>query len=253
MIDPRIHGAPCWVDLSTPDLAGATEFYRDVLGWAVTRTTTPMGTYAIGTAGDLEVAGMMEPGPEDAGMPSLWTVFFTVDDVDDSAAAVTAAGGRVVEPPFDIPDARIAVVTDPVGAMFGMMHGPQPEGGYLDEGPGSVRWVELLSRDPQAVESFYTAVFGWKSETPRPEAPGYTIFHLADEEVAGMMRMPATVPAEAPSYWAAYFAVEDCERTVSRSVELGGCVVVPPTEVGHGRFAVLDDPAGATFSVLEDR
>jgi predicted enzyme related to lactoylglutathione lyase len=66
-----------------------------------------------------------------------------------------------------------------------------------------------------------------------------------------MMRMPETVPGEAPSHWAVYFAVDDCAATASRAAELGGRVLFAPTEAGEDRFAVLEDPLGAVFSVLQ--
>lgn len=252
MIGAGTYGAANWVDLSTSDVEAAIEFYRGLLGWTVTRTETPMGMYAIGAVGDLQVGGMMEPLPAE-GMPPTWTVFFYVEDVDTTAATVQAAGGSVLQPAFDLPDARIAVVADPTGGMFGIISGPRPAGVYLDQGPGTVSWVELLTRDPQAAEPFYGEVFGWKAETNLQGGAAYTMFMLDGDQVAGMMMMPDQVPAEVPAYWSVYFAVEDIEATVARTTELGGGVIAPPMDAGGGRFTVLEDPQGAVFSLLEHR
>lgn len=252
MSDPRTHGTPAWMDLSTSDVEAAIGFYTALLGWTVTRAQTPMGLYAIGAVGELEVGGMMEPVPVE-GMPAFWTVFFTVDDVDATVAAVEAAGGTVLEPAFDLPDARIAVVADPTGATFGLIRGLRADGAYLDQGPGTVRWVELLTRDLAAAETFYAQLFGWKATTDGgdDEGGGYTIFSLDDAELTGMMLMPEQVPAEVPAYWSAYFAVGDVAASVARSAELGGSVVVAPMEVDGDRFAVLEDPQGAVFGLLQ--
>src|ERR671933_761910 len=47
-----------------------------------------------------------------------------------------------------------------------------------------------------------------------------------------------------------YFAVEDADDAVARAQELGGKVAVPPTDTPAGRFAVLNDPHGAVFSII---
>ena len=251
MIRADAHGAPNWVDLSTVDGEAAIAFYTTLLGWTVTRSETPMGTYAIGAVGDLEVGGIMKHVPSE-GMPPTWTVFFYVEDVDTTAATVQAAGGSVLQPAVDLAAARIAVVADPTGGMFGLISGPRPAGVYLDQGPGTVSWVELLTRDPRGAEPFYVEVFGWKAETD-PDGDGgptYTMFRLDDDQVAGMMMMPDEVPAEVPAYWSVYFGVEDLEATVARTTALGGSVIAPPMEAGGGRFTVLEDPQGAVFGIL---
>lgn len=250
MISAGTHGAPNWVDLSTSDVEAAIEFYSALLGWTVTRSETPMGMYAIGAVGDVEVGGMMaQVSTED--VPPMWTVFFQVEDVDMTAARVQAAGGSVLEPAFDLPEARIAVVADPTGAMFGIIGGPRPAGVYLDQGLGTVSWVELLTRDPQGVEPFYAEVFGWKATTSLDDEMTYTAFTLDDDQVAGMMMMPDQVPDEVPAYWSVYFAVVNVEATTQRTIELGGRLIVPPMQITGGRFAVLEDPQGAVFSVLD--
>lgn len=252
MIEARTYGAPNWVDLNTPDLEAATRFYRDLLGWRMERSSTPMGTYVIGRIGDDQVAGMMEPRPEDEPAPPMWTTFFHVADADETVAEAERLRGMILERPFDLLDgARIAVVADPGGGMFGLMAGPVGEGTWMSHQPGRVCWVELLSRDVAAAEPFYESLFGWKAVTQDAGDLTYTMFKLGDDDVAGLMAMPSEVPAEAPSHWAVYFAVVSCTATAERAAALGGTVLRGPTPVGSERFAVLADPQGATFSVLE--
>lgn len=251
MIWARTHDAPNWVDLSTPDPAAAARFYAQLLGWTIETTESTMGPYLIGHLADRQVGGMMAPGPDEAGMPSMWTMFVHVADVDQTVARVTEAGGTVLEPGFDIPDGRVAVVADPSGGMFGVITGPEPEGTWMSDEPGAVCWVELLTHAPDAAEPFYAAVFGWEPATQVAGSMPYTTFALDGDDVAGMLPTPDTVPPEAPTYWAIYFAVEDCEATAKRAVELGGRVLHPPTVAGQHRFAVLADPFDATFSILE--
>ena len=54
-------------------------------------------------------------------VPDHWFTYFAVNDVDKSANDVTAAGGAIVRPPFDIPGVgRIAIVKDVNGGVFGL-------------------------------------------------------------------------------------------------------------------------------------
>ncbi len=59
-------------------------------------------------------------------------------------------------------------------------------------------------------------------------------------------------PEGTPNFWLAYFAVEDTDATVARAEELGGAVAAPAFDVpGVGRMAVLTDPQGAVFAVIQ--
>lgn len=253
MINAGTNGAVTWVDLSTPDPVAAVAFYRELLGWSdVEESDTPMGRYYIGKVGANQAGGVMGHGPEMAGAPAMWSTFIYADDIEASVAKAEELGGTILEKPFDIPgDARVAVVADPTGAMFGMFAGPQIEGEFYSEDPGRVCWAELLTRDPTTAEAFYAGLFGWEATTDDSSGTAYTVFKLGDEMVAGMMRLPDQVPAEAPAHWAVYFAVDDCVATEARAVELGGAVLVPTMSIDMGKFAVLADPHGASFDIME--
>ena len=252
MIDAGTYGAPNWVDLSTPDIDSASGFYRNLFGWAIETSETPMGDYLIGAVDGQQVAGMMAQGPDLQGMPAVWTVFVYVEDVDAVAVTAADAGGQVLQRPFDLPDdGRVGVIADPAGAMLGIISGPKPEGVYFSQRPGAVCWVEVLTRDQAAAEGFYAAVFGWKAFTEMTGGTAYTMLKLDDDDVGGMMAMPDEVPRDAPSHWAVYFAVSDCVEAEQRAVELGGQVLRPTTPIEIGKFAVLADPQGATFNLME--
>jgi predicted enzyme related to lactoylglutathione lyase len=252
MINAGTHGAVTWIDLSTPDVKAAVAFYQELLGWSdVEVSPTPRGDYYIGKVDDRQVGGMMGQGPELAGTPPMWTVFVYVDDVDATAARVADSGGTVLTQPFDIPEARVAVIADPQGAVFGLFGGPQIQGEFYSEDVGRVCWVELMTRNPNQVQSFYGDLFGWNPLTESAAGNPYTTFKLGDEMVAGMMLMPAGVPAEVPAYWSAYFTVADCVDTERRVAEMGGEVYVPTMTLEMGKFASFADPQGATFNIME--
>jgi predicted enzyme related to lactoylglutathione lyase len=59
------------------------------------------------------------------------------------------------------------------------------------------------------------------------------------------------VPAEVPTYWLVYFAVDDCDQATAKARELGGTELVPPMDVPIGRFSVLTDAQGAVFAAIK--
>ncbi len=79
----------------------------------------------------------------------------------------------------------------------------------------------------------------------------YTEWKLQGNTIAGMMPMPDQVPDDVPAHWSVYFAVEDCAATVDRAKELGATIAASPTEIPPGIFAVIVDPQGAAFNVLQ--
>jgi hypothetical protein len=106
-------------------------------------------------------------------------------------------------------------------------------------------WNELQARDIETAKTFYTSLFRWRMK----ETDDYTEWHLGEHAVGGMMASQA--PPQVPSYWLPYFAVEDCEKSVEQARSGGGSVIVPAMDIPNvGRFAVLQDPQGATFAVI---
>jgi predicted enzyme related to lactoylglutathione lyase len=83
-----------------------------------------------------------------------------------------------------------------------------------------------------------------------PEGGEYVEWQVDGRTVAGATTMGSDVPRQVPSYWLVYFAVADCDATVSRAQELGGRVMVPCMDIPQGRFAILTDPQGGTFGVI---
>jgi predicted enzyme related to lactoylglutathione lyase len=78
----------------------------------------------------------------------------------------------------------------------------------------------------------------------------YTIVSAGGEQVAGMMAM-APQAKGTPPFWGVYVSVDDVDATAKKAQQLGGAILVPPTDIPTvGRFAVLKDPQGAMLSVI---
>ncbi|MEU6084627.1 VOC family protein [Streptomyces sp. NPDC047108] len=242
--------APVWADLSATDVPVAKAFYEALFGWSAEEAPSDeAGGYGMFALGGKLVGGYGPcPTPE---APTAWMVYFQVDDVDATAAKVTDNGGAVVAAPMDVLEAgRMAVLTDPEGAIFGVWQPRDHTGfGVIDE-PGSVCWFELMARDTGKAVSFYSAVFGWEGRTSSAGPSEYTEWHLEGTSFSGMMGMTDAFPAELPAHWMVYIAVEDCDAAAARVTELGGNVSVPPTTIPPGRFSVVNDPQGGTLSLI---
>jgi predicted enzyme related to lactoylglutathione lyase len=117
------HGAFMWNELMTTDVEKAKAFYAATVGWKIEAMPMPGGSYWIAKVGDTPVAGMMKMTPEmPAGTPPHWFSYLEVDDVDARVKAIAANGGKVMRPPFDIPEVgRIAIIADATGAVMGWM------------------------------------------------------------------------------------------------------------------------------------
>jgi uncharacterized protein len=104
-----------WNELATNDLPAAREFYTSVFGWGFTDESGDAAT--IFTVDGEIVCGAHAAGE---GEFPAWSIWFTVDDVDASAAQVKALGGSIYVEPNDMDFGRGAVVADPSGAVFGI-------------------------------------------------------------------------------------------------------------------------------------
>ena len=57
---------------------------------------------------------------------------------------------------------------------------------------------------------------------------------------------------DAPPHWMPYFLVANRRQISRKAAELGGTVRVEPTDILNiGTFAVIQDPQGAAFAIIE--
>lgn len=269
-LDRYIPGVPCWADTNQPDPEGAAKFYGELFGWTVESAMPPEapGKYLIGRIRGGDVAAIASY-PEEAPQVPSWNTYIWVEDADETAAKVKDAGGTVLVAPDEVPgQGRMAVFADREGAHFMVWEPAAHRGSAVVNEPGSVNFNDLYSRDPQAAKEFYGAVFGWGALELGPGGfmwtlPGYgehlDKLHPGNTESQEDMGAPAgfenavatlveiTDPDTKP-HWGITFAVADADATAAKAVELGGTVVMEPTEGPWVRMSVLKDPGGAVFS-----
>lgn len=117
---------------------------------------------------------------------------------------------------------------------------------------GRIGWHELMTTDRAAAVGFYGSLTNWHP-APFPEDPSYTLWMQDGQPVAGLMEMPADMRAQGvPPCWLTYILVADLEATIERGRALGAAVQVEPQAIPTvGRFAVLADPQGAQFGIIQ--
>jgi predicted enzyme related to lactoylglutathione lyase len=259
-------GVPCWVANVHPDPEQAASFYTQLFGWEAENLMPPdsPGKYFLCRLRGRAVAAVVSEHGAPPPPAATWGTHIWVESADESAAKVIAAGGSVVGEPFDSPGGgRMAVLSDPSGAVFCVWAPGQHRGAQVVNEPGAWSMSMLNTRDPKGAKAFYGTVFGWETDTfDLGEAGEITLWRLPGYEggepeqpvardVIGTMAPMSDDQAseEAPPHWSVDFWVNDADASAEKAAELGGKVVAPPFATAVGSTAVLADPQGATFSV----
>jgi predicted enzyme related to lactoylglutathione lyase len=115
---------------------------------------------------------------------------------------------------------------------------------------GMFSWAELATPDVEGAKRFYTGLLGWTTMLAPVEGMSYTLVKAGDEQIAGIMGVQCKA-GEIPPHWGVYITVGDVDATARKAEELGGTVLMPPTDIPNvGRFSALRDPQGVAFSVI---
>ncbi|AKJ10240.1 glyoxalase/bleomycin resistance protein/dioxygenase [Streptomyces incarnatus] len=248
----RAPGTPCWVSLMAHGLAATEEFYAELFGWEFRPGPQQLGPYVRALLDGHEVAGMGQL-PPDRRLPIAWTPYLASDDVDQTADTVRECGGTVAVGPLDAAEAgRIAIASDPSGAVFGIWQGAAHLGTAIHGVPGTPAWNELVTFETESVSKFYATVFGYEREPVLSADFDYVTLHLAGRPVAGLHGVGHGLPRDRGPHWQTYFEVADADATVRQVGDLGGRVIRQPHDSPHGRVATVADPEGAEFSVIQN-
>ena len=268
-LSKHVQGTPVWWDLASKDVDATKKFYSGLLGWEWhDLMSSSQGVFSQAQLGDKVVCGVYtysEGMPLPAG-PLNWVNTFWVDDAEAAMERAVEKGATVIMPACDDPagGGKKSLLLTPEGAPLVVWSGDR---GIEEEAWGEVGatvWVEYYTRDVAAINDFVGHVFGsryQRVDLTRPPVDGedaegeieYEYHWLKIDGVepdrGGMLEMDESW-GDMPSHFMVYFRVEDCDASAARATELGGQVCVPPTEIPAGKFSVINDPLGATFSII---
>ena len=122
--------------------------------------------------------------------------------------------------------------------------GPNPTGDFI--------WYELMTPDPDGAKAFYDAVVGWDIE-PRPAGEmDYRMIRRSDGgNAGGVLRITSDMASEgARPTWLGYINVGDVDESTASIERSGGTILMKHDIPGIGRIAMVTDPQGAPFYVM---
>ncbi len=244
------HGSIVHIDLNSDDAEATRAFYGKAFGWS------------FEAFGDMAYHLFRAPSPPNGGImarqegefqPPATVLYLNVDDLAETRAAITEAGGQVLVEEIEVPEMGVfCMFRDPGGivqaAWEDRYEGEPPEGGWpklTDEPqPGAYCFFELYSEDPPATQAFYTSMFGWTFEDD--EDGGYRFANPPTPPTGGLMEAGDHMPAGSLPYVLVASAEDACQAIDAA----GGTVLREPFEVGGwGTMAVFEAPGGIVQAV----
>jgi predicted enzyme related to lactoylglutathione lyase len=238
---------PTWCELESHDLASAVAFYGGVLGWQF----APAGRDGriVARVAGADVAGLSRPAP--GATAPAWRLYFSVPDVVESEARLSALGASDFQPAVEARGTGLLrTCRDATGAAVGLVR-LDVSGALAPRGaPGTLVWSEVNTRDARAAAAFYATGFGLRDEPGTMMGTVYHTLHDASGAACGVLQMNEEW-GDMPPHWMPYFAVADAEAAKSTIEGLGGSVPYGPFDTPRGRVLVAMDPHGAAVSFLE--
>jgi predicted enzyme related to lactoylglutathione lyase len=247
-------GKVIFAELVTPDLAAAKLFYGGLFGWTFSDIQSGKAEYAAASLDGHLVAGLIHKDfSTGEHKKPAWLSFIAVRDVDATQNLAVQHGAKVLFPPHSFPDrGRQAVLADPQGAVFAVLASSSGDPPDVLADPGEWIWSSLITSDPDAGAAFYQTLFDYEVfDLPADEGAQHLLLATDNYARASANSWPANKASMHP-HWLNYVRVEDTDKTAAKAVALGGRILVEPRVDRHGgKVAVIADPAGAAFGLLE--
>ncbi|PKW18916.1 VOC family protein [Saccharopolyspora spinosa] len=246
-------GMPCWIELITTDLERAREFYAGLFAWEYETHSDPLsGEHVIALHEGFPVASLRAA----SGDESSWRLYLATADCAEFTERAVNHGAVVTVPRNHVPGLGTkTVLLGPADAEFGLL---EPEESWqFDVGlPGTLMWAELVTIKAQTADNFFQELFGYSAEQFGTEhRSDYSVWYLGDESVCARVSMIRDFITESTRpHWLLYLGVDaevGTDALVRNAITLGGRVRVDPYDSSIGRVAVLRDPTGARFAVID--
>jgi len=253
---PHAPGMFAWIELATSDQAGAKSFYTSLFGWSADDSPmAPGGFYTLFRQHGKQVGGGYTLMPDQVAMhvPPNWLVYVSVESADAAIAKTKELGGNVLAGPIDVMDlGRMAILSDPTGAVFAVWQAKKQEGMEIVGADGTFSWADLKTTDPKRAAEFYSALFGWSLEKGENDPEGGYLHIKNGEHFIGGVPPAEHLQPGVPPHWMVYFHATDCDALSSKAKSLGADVCFGPVTLEDvGRFSIVADPQGAYFSLFQ--
>jgi predicted enzyme related to lactoylglutathione lyase len=174
-----------------------------------------------------------------------------VEDVDRAAKLSVKNKGSVYIKPRDLKNrGRIAVVIDPQKAIFGLVTAtggdPLDSDFLVNQFLGS----ELWTTNPDDALKFYNMLAGYEQKLIDIKADlKYRRLVVNGRFCGGLMKLPWD---DVEPAWIPYVSVKNTLETVEKAKKLGGKIIVEKdSAVQEGSIAIIADPSGAVFAIIQ--
>ena len=250
-----IPGSVCWVDVSTTDPARSRDFYAGLFGWTYQIDPDPdHGHYTSALRNGRPVAGLAGM-PVSAGQPVTWTLYLASANIVHTAEVFGQWGGQVLYGPVDIPgQGNMFIGADPTGGVIGCWQPARPWTFHTTD-TGALFWAELNTRDGNRADEFFANLFGYRQQQVGDGIDvDYTTWSRGEQMLLGRIQMGPDWSGDIAAHWMLHFVVDPLTGTdaaVNRVLELGGRVSLYPYDSELGRIALVADPCGATFALID--
>ncbi len=151
LVDPASQehhvGKVIFVELVTPDLAAARQFYAGLFGWTFRDLHKGRTQYVEASLDGHAIAGLVyREMPAAEPRRPAWLTFISVRDVDAAKGIAVKGGAKVLFEPHDIPArGREAVFADPQGAVFAVVASSSGDSPDVLARPGEWIWSSLIT------------------------------------------------------------------------------------------------------------
>jgi len=125
--------------------------------------------------------------------------------------------------------------------------------------PGKIIWHDLITDTPAESEAFYSELFGWEFESigigfGSVASANYKLIRQNGRLIGGLINQNQLDSDEDISQWVVLMSTDDIKRAVGIVADGGGTVFTPPTVLAdRGQIAVVADPQGALFALLQTK
>jgi predicted enzyme related to lactoylglutathione lyase len=245
-------GSPCWLELATTQPQASMAFYQDVMGWDYEERTDSDGApYYVATLVGEPVAGIRhiaEPVEE-------WSVFLVTPDLTALVRRSELLGGRTVEPAHSVPKVgRKALIEAPAGATFGACQ-VAPDWAFTAGVPNSLVWLEFITHLVPQADRYFGELFGYEGrQFGNGIEDDYMVWYAGGDSVIGRVRMMPGTSVEVPARWMPHFRTpldRNFDDAVVTAHDAGARLRFNPYSSELGRVAVLTDPVGARFAIID--
>lgn len=200
------------------------------------------------------MAGMVRvPQRSGENKPARWIGFISVPDVSEAQRRVVSEGGKVLVGARSFPKrGELAVFADREGAPFGVMSSSTGDAEDFLTEIGDWIWAQFLSRQGDTAAKFYASIAGSTLlEAPKPDGSKRWFLVSQGYARASIIEIPRNRTDTGPG-WLGYIRVTDVASTIALAGKLGGRVLVPPRpDLFDGKVALIADPNGGVFGVLQ--